>query len=72
MTKGKFPLSSLVTVVFEVDLLLRYKLPPRFVVSFSTQQTFADLPQGDFVARVHTLRLDYALSPFLTLFNLAA
>jgi hypothetical protein len=54
----------------EVELSLRYKLPPRFVVNFSTEQTFAELPQGDFVARVNTVRVDYALSPFLTFFNL--
>jgi hypothetical protein len=32
----------------EVELFLRYKLPPRFLISFSTAQTFADLPQGSF------------------------
>jgi hypothetical protein len=54
----------------EVELSLRYKLPPQFVVEFSTTQTFADLPEGEFTARINTLRVDYALSPFLTFLNL--
>ena len=54
----------------EVELTLQYKLPPRFVIGLSTDQTLADLPQGSFVARVNTLRVMYAVSPFLTFSNL--
>jgi hypothetical protein len=54
----------------EVELFFQYKLPPRFVVNFSTEQTIADLPEGDFTALVHTLRVNYALSPFLAFSNL--
>jgi hypothetical protein len=53
----------------EVELSIQYKMPPRWVVGFATEQTLAELPQGDFVARIHTLRVNYALSPFLTLSN---
>ena len=47
-----------------------YKIPPRFSISFSTNQTFARLPQGNFTARILSARVDYAASPFLSFSNL--
>jgi len=50
--------------------LLRYKIPPRFVISFSTDQTFARLKEGSFVARALIWRVNYSASPFLSFSNL--
>ena len=47
-----------------------YKIPPRFNISFSTNQTFARLPQGNFTARILTGNVNYSASPFLTFSNL--
>ncbi len=49
---------------------LSYKLPPNFLISFNANQTFASLPQGDFVARIYSAQVNYAVSPFLTFSNL--
>lgn len=49
---------------------LRYQLPPKFTISLSTNQTFATLPQGNFVARIFSSTIDYAVSPLLTFRNL--
>ena len=49
---------------------LSYKVPPRFSISLDTNQTFARLPQGNFVARIFSTRVDFALSPFLSFSNL--
>lgn len=49
---------------------LRYQLPPRFAISLTTNQTFASLPQGNFVARILSSTIDFALSPLLTFRNL--
>ena len=49
---------------------LSYKVPPRFLISFNTNQTFARLPEGNFVARIVSSRVDYAVSPFLSFSNL--
>lgn len=53
-----------------VETTLRYKFPPRLNVSFSTNQTFATLPQGNFVARVMSWQVNFSASPFLTFSNL--
>ena len=47
-----------------------YKIPPRFNISFSTNQTFAQLPEGDFTARILSGTVNYSASPFLTFSNL--
>jgi len=47
-----------------------YKIPPSLTMSVSTNQTFARLPEGDFVARIMSARVDYAASPFLSFSNL--
>jgi len=49
---------------------LSYKIPPYFSISFNTNQTFAQLPQGNFVARIFTSQVNYAVSPFLSFSNL--
>lgn len=53
----------------EIEAGLLYKLAPRFQAGLSAEQTFARLPQGNFVARIWALRADYAFSPFLTVSN---
>ncbi len=50
---------------------LVYKLPPRFTISLSTNQTFARLPEGHFIARIFTSSVSYSASPRLSLSNLA-
>jgi hypothetical protein len=49
---------------------LRYQLPPKFSISLDTNQTFARLPQGNFVARIVTSQINYNVSPFLSFVNL--
>ena len=49
---------------------LSYKVPPRFSISLNTNQTFARLPQGNFVARIYSSQVNYAVSPFLSFSNL--
>ena len=53
-----------------IETVLTYKLPPRFLISLNTHQTFASLPQGDFIARILSSQVDYAVSPFLSFSNL--
>ena len=54
----------------QVSTSLTYKLPPRFTVAVSSNQTFARLPEGRFIARIFTLNASYAASPTLSLSNL--
>ena len=54
----------------QVTTSLTYKLPPRFTISVSTNQTFARLPEGHFIARIFTSNVSYAASPSLSLSNL--
>jgi len=49
---------------------LSYKLPPYFLISFNTNQTFASLPQGNFIARIYSSQVNYAASSFLSFSNL--
>ncbi len=49
---------------------LRYQAPPKFSISLNTNQTFASLPQGNFVARILSSQINYAVSPFLSFSNL--
>jgi hypothetical protein len=53
-----------------IDTGIRYQLPPKFTISFNTNQTFAQLPQGNFVARIVTSQINYNVSPFLSFANL--
>ncbi len=54
----------------ELSTSVQYKLPPGFTISFNTDQTFARLPQGNFVARILRWQVNYAASPFLAFSNL--
>ena len=54
----------------QITTSLTYKFPPRFTVSLSTNQTFARLPEGHFIARIFTSSASYAASPSLSLSNL--
>jgi hypothetical protein len=48
---------------------LTYKLPPKLTINFQTNQTFANLPQGNFVARILSSQINYSVSPFLVFSN---
>ena len=48
----------------------RYQLPPKFSISLNTNQTFAQLPQGNFIARIISNQVNYTVSPFLSFSNL--
>ncbi len=54
----------------QISTTFTYKLPPKFIASFSANQTFAHLPEGNFITRIFTTNLDYSVSPFLTFTNL--
>ena len=54
----------------QVTTSLTYKVPPRFTVTVSTNQTFARLPEGHFIARIFTSGVNYAATPRLSLSNL--
>ena len=54
----------------QVTTSLTYKVPPRFTVTVSTNQTFARLPEGHFIARIFTGNVSYAATPRLSLSNL--
>ena len=54
----------------QVTTGVTYKLPPRFIVTLSTNQTFARLPEGHFIARIFTTNVSYARSPTLSFSNL--
>lgn len=54
----------------QVTASLSYKLPPRFIASVSTNQTFARLPQGHFIARIFTSNIGFTASPRLSFSNL--
>ncbi len=47
-----------------------YKIAPHFRAGLGWNQTFAHLKEGNFVARIYSLRADYSFTPFLTLYNL--
>lgn len=49
---------------------LRYQLPPKFSIALNSNQTFAQLPQGNFIARIFSTQINYAVSPFLSFSNL--
>jgi hypothetical protein len=54
----------------EVNVTVNYKWAPRLQTSFQGEQTFARLPEGNFVARIFTARVNYSLTPFVTFSNL--
>jgi hypothetical protein len=54
----------------QVTASLSFKLPPRFIAGFSTNQTFARLPEGNFISRIYTSNIGYTASPRLSFSNL--
>lgn len=54
----------------QVSTSLTYKLPPQFTFTVRADQTFARLPEGNFIARIFTSDINYAASPRLSLSNL--
>jgi len=54
----------------DVRASISYKIPPWFTISFNANQTFARLPEGNFVARILTWRANYTPSPTLSFSNL--
>jgi hypothetical protein len=54
----------------QVTASLTFRLPPRFTMSASANQTFARLPEGDFIARIYTSNIGYTASPRLSFSNL--
>ena len=54
----------------EFETRLTYRIPPWFTISFNASQTFAQLPQGNFVARILSGQVNYSASPFLSFSNL--
>jgi hypothetical protein len=54
----------------QVTASLTFRLPPRFTASASTNQTFARLPEGRFIARIFTSNIGYTASPRLSFSNL--
>lgn len=55
----------------DVSLSIVYNLPPHIALSLRANQTFAHLPQGDFITRIFTGTFNFAVSPRLTFSNLA-
>jgi hypothetical protein len=49
---------------------ITFKIPPRFTISLNGNQTFARLPQGNFVARVLSSTINFTASPLLSFSNL--
>ncbi len=54
----------------QVSTSFSYKIAPHFRTSVGLNQTFARLKEGNFAARIYSLRADYSFTPFLTLYNL--
>jgi len=54
----------------QVTASVTFRLPPWLTLSASTNQTFARLPEGDFIARIYTSNLGYTVSPRLSFSNL--
>jgi hypothetical protein len=78
-TAQKRPLSGGFKVTFgpywsgradQYEINMTYKIPPRFTITLTTNQTFARLPEGHFAARILSTQVNYTASPFLTFSNL--
>jgi hypothetical protein len=54
----------------QVTASLGFKLPPRFIATVSTNQTFARLPEGNFITRIFTSNIGFTASPRLSFSNL--
>jgi len=54
----------------QVRVRLTYKIPPWFTIDAEARETFAQLPEGDFNARVITSSINFSVSPRLSFSNL--
>jgi hypothetical protein len=54
----------------EVRMNLNIKFPPRLQLGWTMDQTFARLPEGNFVVRLFRMEANYSLSPFVSFANL--
>jgi hypothetical protein len=54
----------------QLSTSFQYKIAPHLLMSAGWDQTFAQLTEGTFIARVYTFRINYSVSPYLTFFNL--
>jgi len=54
----------------QVSLSMTFRMPPRFTAGVSSNQTFARLPQGNFITRIFTSNIGYTASPRLSFSNL--
>ena len=54
----------------QVTASITYKLPPRFIMTLSTNQTFARLPEGNFITRIASGNIGFTASPRLSFSNL--
>jgi hypothetical protein len=54
---------------YSIQTGISLKLPPRFNMNFNTNQTFARLPQGHFIARIVSSNVNYTASPYLSFSN---
>lgn len=53
----------------QVVVSITYKMPPWMTLTTKADQTFAHLPEGNFIVRLLSADLDLAASPFLSLSN---
>lgn len=53
----------------QYQVAFTYRVAPHLQMGITTDQTFARLKQGNFVARVFALRADYSFTPNLTVSN---
>ena len=76
---SKRPLSGSITVEWgefwsgnaeDIRARLSYKYSPWFRIRFETRQTFADLPEGKFTARIINSTFSFSASPQLAFTNL--
>jgi hypothetical protein len=54
----------------QVTTSVTYKMPPKFNLTVTSNQTFARLPEGNFTARIFTSNVSYSASPSLSFSNL--
>jgi uncharacterized protein DUF5916 len=54
----------------QVTAAVTYRMPPWFTMSVSSNQTFARLPEGHFIARIASSTISYSASPLLSFSNL--
>ncbi len=78
-TAAKRPVQASLNLLFgnywsgkaeQVIASITYKLPPWFTMTLSSNQTFARLPEGNFIARIATANFNYAMSPRVSFSNL--